>query len=200
MTPSKSSSRIDSKRSRARAAVLLAGSLFAALFLAAPPIGAQTLKGTLHSSAGHVDATLVFQWDQAAATVESLQKGLEARIVYTVRLYQKSQGLFPFGGDRVVAQATVWRTALWDFLDSVYIVEGEGGSQTVCRTTDELMASFFTARGVPLYDFGTRKHPPLYAMARAQFEPVRLMPPLTLVNLVGAASIVATPWTRIDEP
>ncbi len=154
----------------------------------------------MRTSGGHVSADLAFQWDQAAATVESLQKGLEARIVYTVRLYQTAQGLVPFGGDRMIAQATVWQTALWDFLDSVYIVESKDGGQTVCHTTEELMASFFTARNVALYDFGVKKHTPLYVVARAQFEPVRLMPPLTLVNLVGAASAVTTPWTRIDAP
>ena len=195
MTPSRSSSKTASRRSSPRAALLAV-----LILLTVPRIGAQAISGRVHTDGGHVSADLVFQWDQATATVESLQKGLEARIVYTVRLYQKSPGLVPFGGDRMVAQATVWQTALWDFLDSVYIVEGKDGSQTVCRTTDELTASFFAARDLELYDFGTRRHAALYVMARAQFEPVRLMPPLTLVNLVGAASVVTTPWTRIDAP
>jgi len=40
----------------------------------------------------------------------------------------------------------------------------------------------------------------LYVTARAQFEPVRLMPPLTLIGLAGAAANVATPWVRRDAP
>jgi len=193
--PLKSSSRDGSRRTslRASAALLL-------LLLAAGAAGAQALRGTVRTGDGRIRVDLVFQGDMAGATVESLQKGLEARIVYTVRLYQKSEGAFPFAGDRLISQATFRPSALWDFLDSVYVVEADGGGQTICRSTDELMASFFTARGVALYDFGTRPHPPLYVTARAQFEPVRLMPPLTLVNLVGAATVVATPWIRIEAP
>jgi hypothetical protein len=40
----------------------------------------------------------------------------------------------------------------------------------------------------------------MYAIARAQFEPVRLMPPLTLVVLAGAAATSTTPWTRKELP
>jgi hypothetical protein len=31
-------------------------------------------------------------------------------------------------------------------------------------------------------------------------EPVRLMPPLTLVALIGTAAAYATPWIRSDVP
>jgi hypothetical protein len=57
-----------------------------------------------------------------------------------------------------------------------------------------LLAGLFTLQAVFPNDMAGPARRLLYISARAQFEPVRLMPPLTLVNILGAASTVATPW------
>ncbi len=194
MTPLRSCSKTVSKRSSSGA--------FLALLLcaAAPAAGAQAIHGVAAASGGRITADLGFQWDRPDEAVASLQDGLESRIVFTVQLFEKGQGVYPFNADHLLAQKTVRHSAFWDFLDRVFVVEEEGGSPTICRSTAELMQSFFSLQGVFLYDFAGRKHPSLYVAARAQYEPVRLMPPLTLVNLVGAASNITTPWMRIDVP
>lgn len=195
MTPLKSCSKTVSKRSRVGA--------FLALLLcvaAGPAAHAQAVHGVVSAPGGHVSADLAFQWDKPEEAAASLQNGLESRIVFTVQLFEKGQGVYPFNADRLLAQKTVRRSAFWDFLDTVFVVEEEGGTSTICHGTAELMETFFSLRGIFLYDFAGRRHTALYVAARAQYEPVRLMPPLTLVNLVGAASNITTPWVRIDVP
>jgi hypothetical protein len=177
-----------------------AGALLALLLCAAAAADAQTIDGVVTSSDGRLSADLTFQWDKPEEAVASLQNGLESRIVFTVQLFQKGHGVYPFNADRLIAQKTVRHSAFWDFLDTVFVVEEEGGASTICHGTAGLVQSFFSSRGTFLYDFAGRRHPPLYVAARAQYEPVRLMPPLTLVNLVGAASNITTPWVRIDVP
>jgi hypothetical protein len=178
------------------------GALLALLLCAAAAqaVDAQVVDGVVSTSGGRISADLTFRWDKPKEAVDSLQNGLESRIVFTVQLYEKGHGVYPFNADRLIAQKTVRHSAFWDFLDTVFVVEEEGGASTICRSTAELMRGFFSSRDTFLYDFAGRKHTALYVAARAQYEPVRLMPPLTLVNLVGAASYITTPWVRIDVP
>jgi hypothetical protein len=198
----RSSSKIASKRSSpTSAARSFTRSLALLLCVAAAPwIHAQTIGGTAASTGGRISADLTFQWDRPEEAVASLQNGLESRIVFTVQLFEKGESVYPFNADRMLAQKTVRRSAFWDFLDAVFVVEEEGSPPTPCRTTAELMESFFSLRGVFLSDVAAHRHAALSIAARAQYEPVRLMPPLTLVNLVGAASNITTPWIRIAVP
>ncbi len=64
----------------------------------------------------------------------------------------------------------------------------------------ELIRGFFALDEVFTVDMASAARRRLYVTARAQFEPVRLMPPLTLIGLAGAAASVATPWVRRDAP
>ncbi len=142
-------------------------------------------------------AALVLRWDHPDELVDSLLGGLESRLVFTVRLYEKRRGLFSFLGDRVVAQTTVVRRAYKDILTQRFVVDQDGATQSSYATTGELLTAFFSVDSLALL------HPPsdrpAYVSARAQLEPVRLMPPLTLVTLTGRAAY-ATPWVRSDAP
>jgi hypothetical protein len=67
-------------------------------------------------------------------------------------------------------------------------------------SVDSLLKGFFTLSAIPLYAGSHAPPAVLYVMARAQFEPVRLMPPLTLVSMVGRAATYTSPWARRDAP
>jgi hypothetical protein len=197
--PSKSSSSNASRRSRA-----LAGASFALLLalvrLAAPTPGfSQDMDLTLADSAGSIRVGLAFTWDRAASLVDSLRSGLESRITFTVQLFQRRTGLFPLGRDRMLAEKVVVHSAFWDFLDERFVVEEEAGTRTSYESGADLLAGFLAVRDLPLFEQG-RGARGLYVTARARLEPVRLMPPLTLVTLVGAAATLTTPWVRKDMP
>jgi hypothetical protein len=130
--------------------------------------------------------------------IASLRQGLESRITFTARLYEKRRELFPFPGDRMLAERRVARTAFWDFLDGKFVVESDKGVQVSYASEEDLLEGFFTLSEVYLYAFPPGPHASLYITGRAQFEPVRLMPPLTLVSMVGRAATYTSPWARKD--
>jgi hypothetical protein len=131
--------------------------------------------------------------------IDSLRKGLESRITFTVRLYERRRPAFSFAGDRLMSERKIVRSAFWDFLDQVFVVE-EGSRQRSYAEPEELIRGFFSLDQSLSMDMSPVARRGLYVAARAQFEPVRLMPPLTLVGMVGAAANVATPWVRRDAP
>ena len=149
---------------------------------------------------GALTAYLAFQWDQVQDVVAALRQGLESRITFTVRLYEKRRTVLPLARDRLLAERTVSRSAFWDFLDDRYVVESDTGAQVSYASAEELLGSFFSVADVFLYPVPRDPHRTLYATARAQFEPVRLMPPLTLISMVGRAAAFVTPWVRKDLP
>ncbi len=65
------------------------------------------------------------------------------------------------------------------------MVEQDGGGQKTYTDDAALLAGLFSIEEVFPVDAARRVHRPLYVSARAQFEPVRLMPPLTLVSHGG---------------
>jgi hypothetical protein len=197
-TPSRSFSTVDSRRSRSR---LLSLAVLSVLLAAAPARGpAQAIELSVAPRGGILAASLSFRWARAEEVVNSLRRGLESRITFTLRLYEKRRPAFSFAGDRLVAERTIVRSAFWDFLDQVFVVEGESGAQKTYTDPVELLRGFFSVDEVFGVDMAAAARRRLYVSARAQFEPVRLMPPLTLIGLTGAAATVTTPWVRRDAP
>jgi len=197
-TPSRSFSTVDSRKNRSR---LLSLAALSFLLAAAPARGpAQAIELSVAPRGGILAASLSFRWARAEEVVSSLRRGLESRITFTLRLYEKRRPAFSFAGDRLIAERTVVRSAFWDFLDQVFVVEGEDGAQKTYTEPAELLRGFFAVDEVFGFDMAAAARRRLYVSARAQFEPVRLMPPLTLIGLTGAAATVATPWVRRDAP
>jgi hypothetical protein len=171
-----------------------------ALLLAVPAVlCAQSLElAMIDGVGGPVSARLSFHWNQPATLVQSLKSGLESRISFTIRLYEARHGLWPFGADRLLVQKTIARTAYWDPLDATFVVERDDGSRRNYPDSDSLLLGFFSVDRALLSPTSSARGRHLYVVARAQFEPVRLVPPLTLVSIVGATGSVATPWVRKD--
>jgi hypothetical protein len=164
------------------------------------PCTAQAIELSVAPRGGILTASLSFRWARADEVIESLRKGLESRITFTVRLYERRRPAFSFAGDRLLSERSVARSAFWDFLDRVFVLEEEGSPQKTYAEAGDFIRGFFALDEVFGYDMAAAGRRRLYVTARAQFEPVRLMPPLTLIGLTGAATNVATPWVRRDAP
>jgi hypothetical protein len=141
--------------------------------------------------------------DEPAAT---LRDGLESLITFTLRCYEHRSGLAGLFGDALLAQRTVVRVAFYDFFDRRFVVE-QDGERTSYADEAGFLAAFFTLRDVELAPAaGTRgatgagTGPSRYVAARAQYDPVRLSPPLTILTLFGVAARHTTPWVRQAVP
>jgi hypothetical protein len=161
---------------------------------------AQAIELSVVPRGGILTALLSFRWSRTDEVIDSLRKGLESRITFTTRLYEKRRPAFSFAGDRLLSERRIVRSAFWDFLDQVFVVDEEGSREKTYAEPAELIRGFFSLDESFSLDMSSAARRGLYVAARAQFEPVRLMPPLTLVGLAGAAANVATPWVRRDAP
>jgi hypothetical protein len=173
--------------------------LFAlAVMLAAPPspASAQKLECVLSTAAGVTAARLSYACARPAELVASLRSGLESRVTFTVRLWER-RGLL---GDRRLAERSVSRGAYWDFLDERFVVEAEDGTRSYYDTPEALLDGFLSLEMAPLAAGLRPGARPAYVTARAVLEPVRLMPPLTVVVWAGAAAAESTPWIRREAP
>jgi len=179
-------------------AAVAALAAIALMLVAAPASRAQVIELSTVPGGTTVTAAIAFRWSHADELIDSLRRGLESRITFTARLYERRNPAFAFAGDRLVSERTVVRSAFWDFLGREFVLEEEGRPLTTCTDSVELVRSFFTVdqsfRVTPAEVARGR----MYVAARARFEPVRLMPPLTLVGLAGAAASVTTPWVHRD--
>lgn len=190
-------STIASRRNRSTRRAAVACVLLAA---AAAAGQAQAVELSVVPRGDLLAASLSFQWGRAGELIDSLRSGLESRITFTTRLCEARRPAFSFAGDRVLAARTVTRSAFWDFLDHVFVVEQGGIQQRVYTDPRELVRGFFTVEEEFTVDTESALRRRLYVTARAQFEPVRLVPPLTLISLAGTAARMATPWVRKDVP
>ena len=161
----------------------------------------QTVELSVTTRASFLVAHVAFHWDRMPELASSLRAGMESRITFTVRLYERSKRILPFIGDHLQVERRVSRSAFWDFLDGRYVVESQNGARSSYSGTEELLQGFLTLADLVLSDVPPRgAQSPVYVTARAQFEPVRLMPPLALVSLMGRAATSTTPWVRRDAP
>ena len=199
MTRSRDCSPAVSKRNRRlrRPAAVLALALG---LLNAAALESQGVDLSLSSPSGVLSANLTFRWNRMEELVSSLREGLESRITFTARVYETRRGILPLRGDRMLVERKVSHSAFWDFLDDRFVVETDSGTRVSFGSVDELLRGFFTLSAMPLYAGSRDPQTALYVIARAQFEPVRLMPPLTLISIVGRAATYTSPWSRRDAP
>ncbi|HSV93397.1 MAG TPA: hypothetical protein VLH81_09990 [Desulfobacterales bacterium] len=136
----------------------------------------------------------------------TLRDGLESRITFTVRLYERRAGLAALFGDALLDEINVSRVAFYDTLAGRFVVE-QDGEPAAYADGPSFADGFFNLHGLTL-DGGTRaggedaaaRARTRYVAARAQYDPVRLSPPLTILTLFGVAARATTPWARRDVP
>ena len=168
--------------------------------LCAAGLGGQEISLTVTRDGLLVSARIVFRWDKQDELFSTLREGLESRISFTVRAFERKTGLLAVLGDRLLVERTIARSAFFNFLDGTYVVEDEAGGRVIYSDLEALLKGFFTVETAALVRLRPERLAPCYVMARAQFEPVRLMPPLTIVSLAGAAATSSTPWVGAEMP
>jgi len=147
-----------------------------------------------------VRARAVFRWDHGEELASTLREGLESRIIFTLRVFEKTPGLRSLLGDRLLAERTVTRAVYFSFLDADYVVEESSGGRAAFEGLEEALGEFFAVQSGALLLLRPGQAGRCYAAAQVQFDPVRLMPPLTIVSLAGAGGRVTTPWVRAEIP
>jgi hypothetical protein len=189
LTPLKISSKTDSRKSRPH---LLLAAVLALLAVSAPRLPAQEVALAAAVREGIVCADIEFRWDREVELIQSLRDGLESRITFTARLYDRKQALLPIMRVVQIESRSFSQSAFFDFLGRKFIVETDLGRRITFLRAEDLIHAFFTMHDITLAERSQVQDP--FVSVRVQFEPVRLMPPLTIISLVGAAGTYTSPW------
>jgi len=160
---------------------------------------AQNVELAVSRDGGQAVVDVRLAWPDTAGLLSSLKEDLlESRISFSVRLLENRRTLLPFLGDTVVKEIVLSRSAFYDFLRGVYVVENDSGEEVLCDHPEDLLDAFFSWRGIHVEIDRSLSQPSV--AARVQFDPVKLMPPLTIVSLAGPTGTYTSPWVQRRLP
>jgi hypothetical protein len=203
-TPLKSFLRASSRRSRKNGrtevpvdARFFCPAGFIVLLLILTPVFSpcQSVDITAERDVKRVKASVTLNWNGQPELLALLKDGLESRITFTVRLWEERPMIFQLLGERLVAEMSRSQSVFFDFLDDKFVVEAENGKRALHAKADDCLRDFFSWSDIILAEGKLGR---IYVTARVQFDPVRLMPPLTIVTLVGGTETYMSPWVRAE--
>ena len=170
------------------------GGFFLVLSLAAYRVPAQELLLESSLEADRLFITAELDCDCGSTVQGHLDDGMEAGIVFQVRLYEETRGFSSLWGGRIIEERIVTYSGRKDPFERTYILTTGTGDTRTYRDGESFIDGFFTmensAFSIPSAD---RKY---YLLARVHLDPVKLVPPLNLIALFRRLGI-ATDWKKI---
>ena len=130
-------------------------------------------------------------------TLKTIRSGLKSEILFEFRLYKKQNGIISLLGDRLVREEKTIYTGYYNMYDRYFILKRNNGRETVFKNSNEFLENFFSLKDYTLkYPFFSNANE-YYLMCRVKYIPVKLVPPLNIVNFFTKSENVTTKWQRI---
>ncbi|MFP4564472.1 MAG: hypothetical protein ACLFRY_14310 [Spirochaetia bacterium] len=160
---------------------------------------------TLHVSVEHVPAESAVSLDCLVVEApeeelwESVDGGFQVEVVYTLRLYRKSAGLFRFLGDKIVEDAEPTRTGEYDPFSGLYLIHDTYSGGTIrSDNRNSFLSKLLRVDDIRLEI--PREEGSYYILAEAEISPIKLKPPLTILSVFSKRNRYHTDWIRIPVP
>ncbi len=131
-----------------------------------------------------------------APIIDSLVDGHRAEIRYEIRIYQAITGLKRIFGDRRIAEHEVVYVARWNALNQEFAVRVNGETEVVFEDTDSLI-EFLLAVREQRVSVSSEFIEDLYILCRPWIQPIKLVPPLTLMILIRPEFRQILPWQEV---
>ena len=130
---------------------------------------------------------------------ESVDQGFQVEVLYTLRLYRKSTGLFRFLGDKIIEDAEAARIGEYDPFTGLYLIHDTFSGGTL--HSDDRESFFSKLLRIEGIRFEIpREEASYYILAEARISPIKLKPPLTILSIFPKRNRHQTDWTRIPVP
>ncbi len=145
----------------------------------------------------HMDISLI---NIPESEIESsLREGFRSEIRYNIKIYRENNGPFSFLGDKLIMEANPGSEAGWDVFQKSYYIRNDGGEEATFRSRDNFFHNFSR-----LIDFSLElKLEPgreYYILTNVQISPVKLTPPLTIIEFFLPQKRKTAPWHRASLP
>jgi hypothetical protein len=152
-------------------------------------------------NAGAQDTRIEFSFDvenySKSKIIDSLLGGHRSEVRYEFRLLREAKGLGKIFGDRLIHEDELSYVARWDAFEENYVVVIDG---SVEKTFDdrEGFLDFFLAVKNRTMRIATGLIDGDYLLCRWSIQPVKLVPPLTLMTIFKSDLQVISSWKQTD--
>ena len=123
-----------------------------------------------------------------------LGEGLEAEILFHLRLYRRQGGPFAFLGDRLASELRLVRTARYDRFQRQYRIQSPAEAETRHEDARGFLEAFFALGPLPLGELAAGEAGQYYVQSRVRLSPVKIVFPLKLITLFYPQA--PGPWLR----
>lgn len=127
--------------------------------------------------------------------IESLLAGHRSEVRYEFRLLKEARGIGKIFGDRLVAEEAISYVARRDTLDETYVVLIDGVEERVFGNTDSFLAFFLSVKNHTMR-LTENLNDGDYLLCRWRLQPIKLVPPLTLMTLIKTDLQIISSWER----
>lgn len=128
--------------------------------------------------------------------LNSFSKGYRSQVTYTVKIYEQNTGFFSFLGDRILSEYTIARIAGWDQFSERFFYTDADGRRKTFFSKKAFFENFFTLHNYPV-KLPKGRSRQLYSLVGVEIEPVHLIPPLTIINMLNRKNIIHSGWKRV---
>lgn len=130
------------------------------------------------------------------AIMESLMDGHRSEVRYEIRVYRKASGFRRLFGNRLIKQEETVYVARWDALDERYIVLIDGIREEWFESSQPFLRFFLSLSeySMPVPSEMAEND---YLVCRSRIQPIKLVPPLTLLTLIKPELLIVSPWSQI---
>ena len=161
------------------------------------PVNSQTTFLTVERKDNLIHVSAQFSYEYPDEVLQSIEDGLKAEIEFQFRLYQENIGFFSFLGDRLILEKRISYNAFYDQYENKYIIESSSGAMQFFQNEEDFIKNFFVIRQFELSDSKRDKSSRYYILARIRLNPVKLIPPLTVISLFSNVGSTVSSWEKV---
>lgn len=125
--------------------------------------------------------------------MDSLYKGTRSEIQFQIRFYRTKKGLSGILMDTLLEEVIIIQEAKREEYSNQFILSRTGETRAFTKA-EEFIASFMKLTDFPVPSEYLREG--IYLLARIKLCTIKLLPPLTILNLFLPETRITTPWTR----
>ena len=154
------------------------------------------LLSAIDAGAQNTEITFTYIVDEypESRIIESLLNGHRSEIRYEFRLLRKAKGLGKILGDRLVKKAETAYIARWHALSENFVVLIDGVTEHFFSDAASFLQFFFSVEYTMQLSNSLRDED--YLLCRSRIQPIKLVPPLTLMTLIKSDLQTISSWQQ----
>lgn len=174
------------------------GTLFFVTSLFLPHAAASLEVGAeLYSRQDSIYVTIHSDDFPGRQVLDAIDRGFRSEILFTIKVYREKGGLLSFLRNDLQREKEVAYTAGWDVFEQVYFVLSGSGGRQVYQNSASFIDSLTRLEHCNL-EIDPRGSGTLYALVHITVRPVRLSPPLTIINVLQYGNVIESSWIRVE--